>query len=173
MIQGGQHGTERSSHTDQHHREAKPEHGHDGGRRRSQATTARPHRTEVTTVNDGNAVNSTPLRYCNVPRCSNKVRSAGRCPEHQTQTRTHERRYQHGPTAYNTARWRRLRLAFLAAHPLCVDCTAENVVRLASEVDHIREHRGDVALFFDWDNLAARCKPHHSRKTWASTWGKR
>lgn len=62
-------------------------------------------------------------------------------------------------------RWRRYRLAFLRAHPLCAICQACGIVKLAAEVDHIVPHRGDMKLFWKHDNHQGLCKPCHSRKT--------
>ncbi len=62
---------------------------------------------------------------------------------------------------YNTAAWQRLRLAYLAEHPLCVMCLRMERVDPATVVDHIIPHRGDHDLFFDADNLQSLCKAHH------------
>lgn len=61
------------------------------------------------------------------------------------------------------AKWRRVRAAFLKAHPVC-DCGAP-----ASEADHVIPLRegGSHA----WANLRARCKPCHSSKTAAHDGG--
>lgn len=59
--------------------------------------------------------------------------------------------------------WQRLRAAHLAAHPLCVECLADNRVTPASVVDHIVPHKGDAALFNDPRNLQSLCKPHHDK----------
>lgn len=65
------------------------------------------------------------------------------------------------------ARWRRLRLLFLARNPLCVDPfgihTAIHQVVAATDVDHIQpiERGGSHA----WGNLQALCHSCHSRKT--------
>lgn len=64
------------------------------------------------------------------------------------------------PVAYDLRRWRNMRDAFIATHPLCAVCD-----RVATEVDHIVPHRGNAALMWDWDNLQSLCKPHHSAKT--------
>lgn len=57
--------------------------------------------------------------------------------------------------------WRRIRSAYLAAHPLCVGCDRA----LATEVDHvIAKVKGGTD---DWSNLVAYCKSCHSRKTTA------
>jgi 5-methylcytosine-specific restriction protein A len=85
------------------------------------------------------------------------------CPEHQHA----RRRFQKGPTAYNTKRWLLLRNAFRVEHPECVNaglgitgCTLVTEV-----VDHIIPHRGDETLMFARANLQAMCWSCHSRKT--------
>ena len=62
-------------------------------------------------------------------------------------------------------RWRRVRAAFLAQHPLCAACRAQGRVVPATVVDHIVPHRGDQTLFWDEANWAALCKPCHDSKT--------
>lgn len=78
-------------------------------------------------------------------------------------SRTEQRPWRH---LYNTARWKRLRLQQLAAHPLCqcAECEeGEKQVTPATVVDHIKPHRGDERLFFDPANLQSLSKPHHDR----------
>lgn len=58
-------------------------------------------------------------------------------------------------------RWRKLRAAFLAAHPCCRYCQQEGRTTAATEVDHITKHNGDTQLFHAWDNLQALCADHH------------
>ena len=58
-------------------------------------------------------------------------------------------------------RWRKLRAAYLAGHPLC-ECGCGYA---ATVVDHKRPHLGDPALLYAWDNLQAMTKPCHDRKT--------
>ncbi len=53
-------------------------------------------------------------------------------------------------------RWRRVRLHFLAKHPLCVMCNARGVVS-AVIVDHIKPHKGDAVLFCDENNWQGLC----------------
>jgi len=62
-------------------------------------------------------------------------------------------------------RWRVASKAFLAEHPLCIDCAADGRVEAATDVDHQIPHRGDERLFWDVSNWRPRCKSHHSRKT--------
>ena len=40
-------------------------------------------------------------------------------------------------------------------------CKAEGHIRAASVVDHIKEHKGNPALFWDEGNLQSLCKRHH------------
>ena len=57
------------------------------------------------------------------------------------------------------------RLSVLSEQPLCVDCEADERIVAATDVDHELPHRGDLALFWDRDNLRGRCHACHSRKT--------
>jgi 5-methylcytosine-specific restriction enzyme A len=70
---------------------------------------------------------------------------------------------------YDTTRWQRLRRALLAAEPLCRACAAEDRLVLATVVDHRVPHRGDVARFYDTDNLQPLCATCHGTKTAAET----
>jgi 5-methylcytosine-specific restriction protein A len=69
----------------------------------------------------------------------------------------------HRPSASRVygRRWRKLRAAFLAQHPLC----ACGCGYAAAVVDHITPHNGDDALMYAWDNLRAMTKACHDRKT--------
>jgi len=66
---------------------------------------------------------------------------------------------------YSCAAWRRLRLKVLRERPLCAHCETENIVRPASEVDHIIDRRRRPDLALAETNLQPLCKTHHSRKT--------
>ena len=63
------------------------------------------------------------------------------------------------------SRWQRASKAHLARHPLCRYCQARGKVTAATCVDHIRPHRGDMALFWDRSNWASACNTCHSAKT--------
>ena len=68
------------------------------------------------------------------------------------------------PHLYNSARWRGkrgLQRRKLQTDPLCWYCEQMGHVVVATVVDHIVPHRGDVGLFFDWDNLRSTCKTCH------------
>ena len=61
--------------------------------------------------------------------------------------------------------WQKYRKAYLAQHPLCVECMKHGRYVPATDVDHIKAHRGDKDLFWDPDNLQALCHSCHSKKT--------
>lgn len=62
---------------------------------------------------------------------------------------------------YKTPAWRNGRLAFLARNPLCERCKTSGLTTAATVVNHRKPHKGDVTLFFSWENWEAVCKPHH------------
>lgn len=62
---------------------------------------------------------------------------------------------------YNLKRWKQLRLDHLAQSPLCIYCLRNNQYTPATVVDHIKPHKGNLALFFDPSNLQSLCKSHH------------
>ena len=62
---------------------------------------------------------------------------------------------------YDTRRWRKARIHFLAIYPLCVLCQRSGRVTPATVVDHITPHDGNPALFWDPTNWQALCKPCH------------
>lgn len=61
---------------------------------------------------------------------------------------------------YNTAAWKKRRLAQLAAHPLCHYCELQGITALAQVADHVVPHRGDLTLFWNGE-LQSLCKTHH------------
>ena len=69
-----------------------------------------------------------------------------------------------GSRGYGTA-WNRARKRYLETHPLCVECLKAGRYVKATDVDHIKPHRGDSVLFWDQSNWQALCHRHHSMKT--------
>lgn len=68
----------------------------------------------------------------------------------------------------NSRRWRRLRQAYLSAHPLCEDCEQAGRTTPANEVHHIRPIERCAGrpidmqeLAFNPCNLRALCKACH------------
>jgi 5-methylcytosine-specific restriction protein A len=64
---------------------------------------------------------------------------------------------------YNLAAWKRARAHQLRLVPVCRMCKELGLVALASVVDHVTPHRGDLDKFLDSDNLQSLCKPCHDR----------
>lgn len=58
-------------------------------------------------------------------------------------------------------KWQRERERFLRHNPLCVYCQKEGRVTEATVVDHIVDHQGDPALFWQQSNWQPLCKPCH------------
>lgn len=66
---------------------------------------------------------------------------------------------------YATARWQKLRARQLAVEPTCRFCRGDGKITIATVVDHVKPHRGNMMLFCDTDNLQSLCKHcHDSRK---------
>jgi 5-methylcytosine-specific restriction protein A len=103
---------------------------------------------------------------CRKPGCPGLVR-AGVCSVCGPLRRHAQAAYdaQRGTAAQRgyDARWQRLRLAFLAAHPFCAACAQAGRVEPATDVHHItpRRDRGADAE----ENLQALCHRCHSRIT--------
>ncbi|MCE8523361.1 HNH endonuclease [Ruegeria pomeroyi] len=106
---------------------------------------------------------SKPPHICT---CGQIVPHGERCACQIARTRARNKRHDaNRPSAakrgYNRA-WRAARDAFLMVHDRCAwpGCGAP-----ATVVDHIKPHRGDMALFWEranWQPLCARC--HDSSK---------
>ena len=65
---------------------------------------------------------------------------------------------------YTTPRWRKLRKAQLMKQPMCEMCDAVGRVEIATIVDHVEPHRGDMDKFWrgPFQSLCERC--HNSDK---------
>jgi 5-methylcytosine-specific restriction endonuclease McrA len=58
-------------------------------------------------------------------------------------------------------RWTKASKAHLRADPLCHYCALERRASIATLVDHLYPHQGDVALFWRRDLWVSSCKPCH------------
>ena len=106
-----------------------------------------------------------PLRPCRHPGCGALTRE-GWCPQHKPRE---------APRSPEAAAWRRwyslkiwtedLRSGQLLREPFCRACAARGIRTPATDVDHIRDHKGDWELFTDRSNLQSLCHSCHSRKT--------
>lgn len=110
---------------------------------------------------------SKPLRPCRHPGCGVLVPD-GYCAAHRPPARVIER----GEAAkqwhklYKLDIWTKdLRPMQLAREPFCRECVKLGLRVRATEVDHIVDHKGDMALFTDRKNLQSLCHSCHSRKT--------
>jgi len=68
---------------------------------------------------------------------------------------------------YYTARWRAWRAQVLSRNPFCVDCQRLGRTTIATEIDHVVPHRGDLARFWDPTNVQGLCATCHGQKTQA------
>jgi 5-methylcytosine-specific restriction protein A len=105
-------------------------------------------------------------------RCPNLIKWGEKyCPEcmpaYIKEKHAQSKEYEQRPERklMHSRRWRAARLMYLAEHPLCVQCAREGRTTAATDVDHIKPHRGDQALFWtesNWQSLCAHC---HAVKT--------
>ncbi len=65
-------------------------------------------------------------------------------------------------------KWQKYRVIFLRANPICVRCSG-----IATVVDHIEDHKGDVDKFWDCDNHQPLCTECHNKKTYSTTIGRK
>ena len=107
-----------------------------------------------------------PPKPCYEPGCPNVTHSTY-CTTHAKQHDTAYRRQRGSSNAKGyTYRWQKEREAYLIRNPLCENClNKHDVIRAATEVDHIIAHKGDMRLFWDVDNWQGLCKSCHSKKT--------
>lgn len=63
-------------------------------------------------------------------------------------------------------KWQSARKGYLVHHPYCVLCKERGRTVIATVIDHILPHRGDMTLFWDVQgNWRALCKSCHDQKT--------
>ncbi|MBD8492978.1 HNH endonuclease [Pseudomonas syringae] len=108
-----------------------------------------------------------PQKPCNALGCRALTRNPRYCDAHLHLLKSHVREK---PRESSAARgygykWQQARAGWLAKHPLCVHCAARGRVTEATEVDHIRPHKSDMAVFWDRENWQSLCGPCHSAKT--------
>ena len=59
--------------------------------------------------------------------------------------------------------WQQLRNRFIKEHPLCAECTKQNIATAAEEVHHMISIAEAPWLRLEWNNLMALCVPCHRR----------
>lgn len=103
------------------------------------------------------------LRICTYPGCINLVRS-GRCDAHPQKP---ARQYPRDPVIqklYNSKRWKVIRKAQLEAEPFCRSHARRGQLVIATDVDHVNPHNGDVVKFFAGP-FQSLCHSCHATKT--------
>ena len=107
-----------------------------------------------------------PPKACFYQGCPNVTHNTY-CPTHTKQQDTAYRRQRGSSNKRGyTYRWGKERDAYLIRNPLCEEClNKHDVIRSATEVDHIIPHKGDMRLFWDVSNWQGLCKSCHSKKT--------
>lgn len=108
-----------------------------------------------------------PQKPCNAQGCNTLTRNPRYCEKHLPMLTA---RAPEKPRESSTARgygykWQQARAGWLQKSPLCVRCEARGRVVVATDVDHIKPHRGDMALFWDRSNWQSLCASCHSVKT--------
>lgn len=113
-----------------------------------------------------------PPRPCRHPGCSVLTRE-GYCPAHKPQKAARlESAEWHG--WYNLPIWTNdLRPAQLMREPFCRECARRGIRTRATDVDHVKDHKGNWPLFVDRGNLESLCHSCHSRKTMREQWERR
>lgn len=91
------------------------------------------------------------------PKTHRPTTAVQKCKAHQARPTAAKRGY--------GAKWQKTRVAYLASHPLCVECEKAGRLTAATDVDHIKPHRGDMGLFWDRSNWQSLCGLCHKRKT--------
>jgi len=107
-------------------------------------------------------------KFCPHRGCTTLVES-GRCEAHTKDKQVARKQYDsnrpewHG--LYNSDRWRKARIRYLRDHPLCVECEERGRLTPATRLDHIKDHKGDLVLFWDENNWQGLCERDHNSKT--------
>ncbi len=107
---------------------------------------------------------------CRHHGCNALVRDGGGyCAEHKREVKQKVEQQRESSTQRGYGyKWQQARVQFLREHPLCEcpECKAGDVrVIVATVVDHITPHKGDMKLFWDRKNWQAMSKSCHDKKT--------
>lgn len=112
-----------------------------------------------------------PKRPCTSPGCREfSLPGSSKCSQHEAVRRQQvEARRAADADQARYRRWYKLRIWYARRHD-CLKaalfrCATPGCLERATDVDHIKPHRGNWDLFIDRNNLQALCKGCHSRKT--------
>lgn len=115
-----------------------------------------------------------PMRPCSHPGCGTLTKD-GYCARHKPK-RLHDRSTvaESWRWMYKTDAWLYdLRPTQLMREPFCRVCSQHGKRVIATEVDHVVDHKGDWQIFTDRGNLQSLCHSCHSRKTARELWQNR
>lgn len=109
------------------------------------------------------------MRPCRYPGCGN-LTGSGWCYKHKPKQHSRkESAVWHN--WYSLSIWvDDLRPGQLLKEPFCRSCAALGLRVLATDVDHIQDHKGNWAVFIDKENLESLCHSCHSKKTMREQW---
>lgn len=101
-------------------------------------------------------------RLCNTPSCGHvAVRGSSYCAPCKAKTEARRKRRPSAAKRGYDHNWRRTRAAYIKRHPTCEEPGCNDPTE---EVDHVVPiAKGGARL--SWDNLSAKCRTHHSRKS--------
>lgn len=102
-----------------------------------------------------------PVRAARLCGCGAVVQDGGQCRACSSRRDRESGRPSARKRGYDT-RWDQASRAYLGKHPYCAMCSAEGKQVLATVLDHITPHRGDMTLFWQRSNWAGLCDAHHS-----------
>ncbi|CRM71346.1 HNH endonuclease [Pseudomonas sp. 25 E 4] len=111
-----------------------------------------------------------PKKPCTAQGCNVLTRNPRYCDDHadigkSAEAKRRERQRETSAQRGYSYKWQQARKAYLAKHPLCVECERQGLVVAATDLDHVVAHKGDKAVFWDSSNWQPLCHPCHSRKT--------
>lgn len=102
---------------------------------------------------------SKPLKPCNKIGCPKLTRERY-CEDHKELSNNYDQYRGNAAKRGYGNQWRKARVGYLGQHPICVRCGD-----IATVVDHIIPHKGDMNLFWSVSNWQSLCKTCHDRKT--------
>jgi len=106
----------------------------------------------------------TPEHPSNYPGCP-QLTNETYCSEHKKVMTKQYNQYERDLDVWKRygSQWRKVRAAYISAHPLCELCLQEGRMTPAEHVHHLKEikHGGT----HEYENLQSLCMHHHSRIT--------
>jgi 5-methylcytosine-specific restriction protein A len=112
-------------------------------------------------------MNDKPIKLCHHGNCNSITVRGNYCLDHQRVNKSIEYRPEYR-RLYASKVWKQLRKIILTNNPMCVHCLNDDTITIATDVDHIIDHKGNVKLFYDINNLQSLCHNCHSKKTRAT-----